>query len=124
MIPESFRSEVLAVTERQTDRSDDELLALLEYEWERAGLAVGVRGPVGDYLRSVASSIARQMASQRVAVEVIAAMAADDTLRWAAERDLASERYAIAVGLLAVFVTRAALRRSGDKDDDSDKDDG
>jgi hypothetical protein len=116
MLPESFRLEVLATAEGQANRSDDALLALLEYEWERAGLAIADRGPLRDYLRSVADGIARQVVHERRTVEVITAMTADDTLRWAAEHGLASDRYAMVVGLLAAWVTRAALRKSGDDD--------
>jgi hypothetical protein len=119
MIPGSFRSEALAEAERQANRSDDALLALLEYEWERAGLAVADRGPLGDYLRSVADGIARQVVREHGTVEVITAMAADDTLRWAAEHGFASDQYAMVVGLLVAWVTRAALRRSDSRDEET-----
>jgi hypothetical protein len=97
MLTESLRSEVLAVAGRQAGRSDDELLALLEYEWERAGLALADRGPVREYLRSVSDAIVRQAVRERGTVEVITALIADDTVTWAAQHGLASGRYAFVV---------------------------
>jgi hypothetical protein len=111
-----LQAKVAAIAVQHADLSGEELLTLLEYEWERAGLAVADRGPAGDYVRTVAVRVLRQAKRQRDTVEVIAAMAADSALRWAAAHGLASDRYALVFGLLAAWVTRAVL--DGPDDDD------
>jgi len=114
----SLRSEVLAIANRQGGRSDEELFALLEYEWQRAGLALADRGRFSDYLRQVAADIARQAVHERENIEVMTALIADDTLNWAAQHGLAVDRYAFLVGLIVAFTARAALRdgSGGNKD--------
>lgn len=113
MVADSLRSEVLAVAGRQAHRTDDELLQLLEYEWQRAGLAVADRG-AADYLRSVRDEILRIAIRERETVSVINAMIANDILNWAAAHHLASHQYAFVIGLLVAWVTRAALQRSNE----------
>ena len=123
MVTDSFRGEALAVANRQADRTDDELLELLEYEWERAGLTFADRG-VGDYLRTVREELLGVVLRERGTVEVINAMLADNTLNWAAQHHLASDQYAFVVGLLVAWVTRSALRRPSEphnKDDENDQ---
>lgn len=123
MVADSLRSEVVAVANRQADLTDDELLELLQYEWERAGLALADRGP-GDYFRTVQEEILDLIIRERETVGVINAMVADDALNWAAQHGLASERYSFVIGLLTASVTRAALRRSSEsayEDDENDQ---
>jgi hypothetical protein len=100
---------VTTIAMQHVDLSGEELLTLLEYEWERAGLAVADRGPARDYVRAVAVRVFQQAKRQRDTVEVIAAMAADSALQWAAAHGLASDEYALVFGLLAAWVARAIL---------------
>jgi len=79
---DSLQAEVLAVAERQADVPDDELLELLEYEWERAGLALADRGP-GDYLKEVRAELLARVVRERETVGVMTAMIANDVLVWA-----------------------------------------
>ena len=50
-----LRAEVVGIAERQASLTDDELLEFLEYELERAGLALADRGP-GTTLREYATN--------------------------------------------------------------------
>jgi hypothetical protein len=62
---ESLRAEVLTIAQRQMKRSDDELFALLQYEWQRAGLTSVDRSVGGDYLRRVARDLGSQAIQER-----------------------------------------------------------
>jgi hypothetical protein len=116
MMADVLQAKVAAIAVQHAGLSGEELLTLLEYEWDRAGLAVADRGPAGDYVRTVAARVFQQAKRQRDTVEVIAAMAADSALQWAAEHGLASDRYALVFGLLAAWVTRAVLDGPDDHD--------
>lgn len=104
-----LRAKVIEIAMEHSGFSGDELLSLLEYEWERAGLAVADRGPAGDYVRAIVTRVWQQARRQRDSLEVITAMSADSALHWAAEYHLASDRYALVVGLIAAWVARAIL---------------
>jgi hypothetical protein len=118
MATESLRAEVLTIAQRQEQRSDDQLFALLEYEWQRAGLATPDRGPVSDYLRKVAKDIGRQAIQERGNIEVMTGIVADRVLTWATQHGLALDQYALIIGLLIAWTIRAALKdRSNDGQD-------
>jgi hypothetical protein len=110
MVTASMRAEVLTIAERQDKRTDDELFALLEYEWQRAGLATVERGATGDYLRNVARDISRQAIQQRGNIEVMTGIAVDKALNWATQNGLALDQYALIIGLLVAWVLRAVLK--------------
>jgi hypothetical protein len=111
-----LHAKVVMIARQHADLSSGQLLTLLEYEWKRAGLAVADRGPGRDYVRAVAMKVLQQARRQRDTVEVSAAIAADSALQWASAHGLASDRYALIVGLLAAWVARAALDGPDDHD--------
>lgn len=113
---DALHAKVVTIAVQHAELSSGELLGLLEYEWERAGLAVADRGPARDHVRAVAVRVFQQAKRERDTVEVIAAMAADSALQWASQHGLASDRYALVVGLLAAWVTRAVLDDPDDRD--------
>ena len=112
-----FHAEVVGIAQRQASLTDDELLELLEYEWERAGLALADRGP-GDYLKGVRDELLARAVREQETVGVITAMIANDVLNWAGEHGLAADQYAFVIGLLVAWLTRAALSRSSGSGDD------
>jgi hypothetical protein len=116
VVTESLRTEVLTIAQRQQKRSDDEVFALLEYEWQRAGLASVDRGAGSDYLRRVARDIGRQAIQERGNIEVMSGIVADKALNWAAQHGLALDQYALIIGLLVAWVIRAMLKDSGNDD--------
>jgi hypothetical protein len=109
MTEDALRAKVTRIALEHASLSGEELLGLLEYEWDRAGLAIADRGPASDFLRGVVVGVWRQAKQQRDTVEVTAAMAADSALHWAAQYGWASDRYALVAGLIAAWVTRAVL---------------
>jgi hypothetical protein len=120
MIDDALRAKVTKIALEHAGLSGEELLGLLEYEWDRAGLAVADRGSASNFLRGVVVKVWRQAQRQRDTVEVTAAMAADSTLHWAAQYGWASDRYALVAGLIAAWVTRAILDNPGGPDDGED----
>ena len=74
-----LNAEVVGIAERQASLTDDELLELLEYEWERAGLALADRGP-GDYLKGVRDELLARAVREQETVGVVTAMIANDVL--------------------------------------------
>jgi hypothetical protein len=88
----ALRAKVTRIALERASLSGEELLGLLEYEWDRAGLAVADRGSASDFLRGVVVGVWRQAQQQRDTVEVTAAMAADSALHWAAQYGWASDR--------------------------------
>jgi hypothetical protein len=118
MSGDALQAKVAAIAVQHADLGSEQLLTLLEYEWERAGLAVADRGPARDYIRTIAIKVLQQARRQRDTLEVSAAIAADSALQWAAAHGLASDRYALIVGLLAAWVTRAVLDDPDDHDPD------
>lgn len=121
MVPESLHAEIMVVAEQQADRPDDELMDLLQYEWDRAGISLADRGP-REYLQGVWSDLLAQAVSQQDTVGVMTAMVANDALNWAAAHGYASNEYAFVIGVLVAWVTRAALRQQADSDDAADLD--
>lgn len=119
MAGDALRAKVAAIAVQHADLNAEQILTLLEYEWDRSGLAIADRGPASDYVRVVATRVLQQARRQRDTVEVIAAMAADSALQWAATHGFGSDRYALVVGLLAAWVTRAVLDAPDDRDPDS-----
>lgn len=119
MAGDALRAKVAAIAVQHADLNAEQILTLLEYEWDRAGLAIAARGPAREYVRAVATRVLQQARRQRDTVEVIAAMAADSALQWAAAHGYGSDRYALVVGLLAAWVTRAVLDDPDDRDPDS-----
>lgn len=109
MPDDALREKVIQIALERSGMGGDELLILLEREWNRAGLAVADRGPGGDYARTIVMRVWRQARRQRDTAEVIVAMSADSALHWAAEYHLASDRYALVIGLIAAWVARAIL---------------
>lgn len=57
---DALQAKVAAIAVQHADLAGEELLTLLEYEWERVGLAVADRGPARDYVRDVAMRVFRQ----------------------------------------------------------------
>lgn len=106
---DDLRAKVIEIAIEYSSFNGDELLSTLEYEWDRAGLGVADRGPGGDRVRQVVKQVWQQARRQRDSVEVIAAMSSDSALHWAAQYHLASDQYALVVGLIAAWVTRAIL---------------
>jgi len=118
MATESLRTEVLTIAQRQKKRSDDQLFALLEYEWQRAGLATPDRSPASDYLRKVAKDIGHQAIQERGNIEVMTGIVADRVLTWATQHGWALDQYALIIGLLIAWTIRATLKdRSNDGQD-------
>jgi hypothetical protein len=117
---DSLQAEVLAIAERQADVPDDELLELLEYEWERAGLALADRGP-RDYLKEVRAELLARVVREQETVGVMTAMIANDVLDWAGQHGLAADQYAFVIGVLVAWLTRAALSGSSSSADDQGK---
>ena len=118
MAAESLRTEVLTIAQRQQKRSEDDLFALLEYEWQRVGLASVERGPTGDYLRKVARDIGREAIQERGTIEVMTGVIADKVLNWATQQGIALDQYALMFGLLVAWIVRAVLKdRSNDGQD-------
>lgn len=116
MVTDALKAKVTAIAVQHASMSSNELLTLLEYEWERAGLAAANRGPGRDYVRSIAVRVFQQAKRQRDTVEVVAGMAADSALQLPALQHLVSDRYALIFGLLAAWVTRAVLDNPDDND--------
>jgi len=115
MAAESLRTEILTIAQRQEKRSEDDLFALLEYEWQRAGLASVERGPTGDYLRMVAREVGREAIEERGTIEVMTGVIADKVLNWATQQGIALNQYALMFGLLVAWIVRAVLKdRSND----------
>ena len=115
-----IHAEVIGIAERQASLTDDELLELLEYEWERAGLALADRGP-GDYLRGVRDELMATAVHEQETVGVMTAMIANDVLNWAGGHGVAADQYSFVIGLLVAWLTRAALSRSSESADDPGK---
>lgn len=122
-----LQAEVVGIAERQASLTDDELLEFLEYEWERAGLALADRGP-GDYLKGVRDELLARAVREQETVGVVTAMIANDVLNWVGEHGLVADQYAFVIGLLVAWLTRAVLSRSsgaaGDQDKPGDHDSG
>ena len=56
---DALKAKVTAIAVQHVSLSGEKLLTLLEYEWERAGLAGADRGPGRDYVRDVAMRVFR-----------------------------------------------------------------
>jgi hypothetical protein len=125
MPDDALRAKVIKIALEYSSFDGEELLSTLEYEWDRAGLAVADRGPVGDHVRRVVTQVWQQARRQRDSVEVITAMSADSALHWAAQYHYASDQYALVVGLIAAWVARAILDDPDDRGpEDHDPPDG
>jgi hypothetical protein len=113
---DALKAKATTIAVEHVSLSGEELLALLEYEWERAGLAGADRGPGRDYVRDVATRVFRQAKRQRDTVEVVAGMAVDSAFQMPELHHLVSDRYAMFFGLLAAWVTRAIFDDPDDHD--------
>lgn len=115
MPDDALRAKVIEIALQHSDWDDEDLLDLLEYEWDRAGLAVADRGEASDYLRSVITDLWQQARRHRGPVDVIVGMSADHALQWASLYHPGIEENAFIIGLIAAGVTHALLRDPGDR---------
>jgi hypothetical protein len=115
MPDDALRAKVIEIALEHSGLSGEELLSLLEYEWDRAGLAVADRGPAGDYVRTVVTRVWQQARHHRGTVDVIVGMSVDNALQMAAAHHPPFDQYALVVGLVAASVTRAILDDPDDR---------
>lgn len=109
MEPASARTEILAVANRQHGRPEEQIIALLENEWELAGLAQADRGG-REYLTRVKNDIVTRVLRERDTTAVLTGLIAEDAIRWASEQGLPLEKYSFPIGLLVAWATLSASR--------------